>query len=290
MPERSNADGVVSLAYKDILVHLDGTPEDEIRLAHAEWIASQSEGHLTGIFTNILPDYRAYPGELGAVAIVEFETEIREQGRRIQAKLAERFARLGVANTLRKIEAAAGLLWPKMATEARWADLFVATCPYGSDSSRRWDQGVESVLFGGGRSVYLVPEDIKPRDAVRTVLIGWTDSREAARAVAEAQPFLKKASRVEIIWVQTSKREDRSAEILSDIATHLHRHGANVTTSAVPAEGESPADVLLRAADRMSADLIVTGAYGHSRLREWLVGGMTFDLVTRSKLPLLMAH
>jgi len=177
-----------------------------------------------------------------------------------------------------------------VAREARWSDLFIASCPVGEAAVTRWRRMIETALFQGGHGVYLVPPGVKPREAIRTVLVGWVDAREAARAVAEALPLMTAATTTELVSVE--EPDDGllgGAEALADIATHLARHGVTVR-ARVLASDRAAAGALLEEAHRVSADVIVTGAYGHSRLREWILGGVTRDLIEASDLPIFMAH
>ena len=286
-PQNASAQTIVG--YKDIMTHLDGSPEDEIRLGHAEGLAALFGAHLTGIYTNMLPEAIAYSAELGTSAIYELEQRLRQQGEAKAKKLVERFTRLGVANEVRKFEDLPGFLRHSVAREARWADLFVVSCPRDTDD-RQWGPMVESVLFESGHGVYLIPPGRLVRDAIRMIVIGWVDSREAARAVTEALPLLRLATAVHIVGVKETKNEAASSAPLSDIAAHLDRHGVATTINMAPASDKSVASVLLDEAHRVSADLIVTGAYGHSRFREWLLGGATRELLQNSDIPLFMAH
>jgi nucleotide-binding universal stress UspA family protein len=125
---------------------------------------------------------------------------------------------------------------------------------------------------------------------MRTILVAWVDSRQSARAVAEAMPLIAQASQVHVVTVREQAHGRMGgAEVLADITAHLTRCGASVTANALQTE-TTPADALLDEARRISADLIVAGAYGHSRFREWVLGGVTADLLTSSPLPLLLAH
>src|SRR5579863_1462899 len=128
---RKEAEAKLIAGYKDIMTHLDGTAEDEVRLAHAEALATVFGAHLTGVYTNRLPDIADYSSPTAAMAYVELENQLRNDGEVVRKRLAERFERLGVSNELRKIEAMPGGLDRAVATEARWADLFVASCPRG---------------------------------------------------------------------------------------------------------------------------------------------------------------
>jgi nucleotide-binding universal stress UspA family protein len=136
----------------------------------------------------------------------------------------------------------------------------------------------------------LVPEEFKPREAVDTVVIGWINTREAARAVADALPLLRRATSTRIVCVREAFASTARIAGLADIAAHLGRHGASVSFAGVVEEPRDAATIILEQAHSFSADLIVTGAYGHSRLREWILSGVTRDLINQSDIPLLMAH
>jgi len=275
--------------YRDIITHLDATPADEVRLSHAETIATLFGAHLTGIYTNMLPEAIGYAAEMGAAAIIEMEQRLRQQGVDRAAILAERLTRLSVASELRKIEELSPVLRASVAREARWADLFIASCPRDSDD-RKWSTMIETVLFEGGHGVYLIPPGLKARDAIRTIMVGWVDTREAARAITEAMPLLRLATTVHLLGVREYASEAAALASLSDIAAHLARHGVKTSINVKHASDKSVANALLDQAHRVSADLIVAGAYGHSRLREWLLGGATRELLELSDIPLLMAH
>lgn len=291
-PSRGIADGapLQIVGYRDVIVHLDGTTEDEFRLAHAEAIAARFKAHLTGLYTNPLPDIGLYAGEFGGTVIGEISDAARRQGDAVQARLRRRFARLDVGNELRRLENIPVLLDGEVANEARWADLFVASPPYGAAELQRWGATIERVMMDGAHAVYFVPQGIKQRRDLRTVVVGWVNTREAARAVAEAMPLLATAKTVHLVSVREPGRGRMGgAEAMADIAAHLDRHGIDTTISVLP-DTAAPAAVLLAEAHRISADLIVAGAYGHTRLREWIFGGTTYDLLRGSDLPILMAH
>lgn len=279
----------IRAAYRDIAVHLDGSPEDECRLAWAEALAVSHAARLTGIFTNMLPDPALFAGDFGVSAIGQLTDTVIEEGSVVETRLNQRFGRLGPANELRRLDAFPGMLEQAVATEARWNDLFVASSPRDGEEAR-WRTMIESVMFDGGRGLFLLPPKVELRSAIRTVLIAWVDSRQSARAVAEAMPLIARASQVQVVTVsEEAHGRMGGAESLADITAHLARHGAKVTANALQTQ-TAPGDALVDEAIRISADLIVAGAYGHSRFREWILGGATEDLLTESPVPLLMAH
>jgi len=279
---------------KDVLVHLVGNAEDELRLAHAEAIASATAARVTGLFTNLLPDLVPItPMDGGAAAagvLAELDAEARRTGEQVQQRLAGRFARLSVPNEVRRLDGTPGRLANLATSEARRSDLFVAQRPYDDSGAASWNDLFEAVLFGGGRSIYVVPPKRRPSDAFRRVLIAWRDSRETARAVAEAAPFIEKAARTSVLVVDPDEAASGSSSLDLDIARHLERYGTDVEVNLVGSDGRAVSEVILDQAHRMSADLVVMGGYGHSRARQWILGGTSRDMLERSDLPLLMAH
>lgn len=278
---------------KDLMVHLDGTPEDEVRLAHVEAVVAATGAHVTGLFTNALPDYATVmPIEAGAAAVsvvADIEEQLRREGDTIGVKLSERLARLPVPTELRRIDERPANLARLAARQARWADLFVATCPYRKDASDDWAELVEAVLIESGHGLMLIPPGAPARDAIRRVVIGWRDCREAARAVAEALPLIAHSTRTDVIYA-ISKDDEEVARSADDLAAHLDRHGAKVEIHPVDRGSRMPGEILMEQARQWSADLIVMGGYGQSRLREWLWGGTTREVIAATDIPLLLAH
>jgi nucleotide-binding universal stress UspA family protein len=125
------------------------------------------------------------------------------------------------------------------------------------------------------------------REDVRNVVIAWKDTRESARAISEAMPFLTSAANARIVTVDAERCPGDAA---IDIAAHLDRQGVKVEITPIESAERTVAEILLDEAHKMSADLIVMGAYGHSRVREWILGGATREMLETSDVPMLMAH
>lgn len=276
---------------KDIMVHLDGSPEDEIRLEYGQVLASAGQAHLIGVFTNLLPDLSiAMPFDGGAAAVVQIVTEMEEQARKdgdaTSKRLAERLTGLQVPTAMRRFDETFGTMSIKVAEQARYADLFVATRPYGVGDTADWLDLVEAVLFGSGRGLLIVPPGCRQSGSIRTVLVAWNGSREAARALGEGMGFIQNASRTTALMIDPKAE----AGMGQDIERHLARHGVTAEIVAVESRGRRVADVVLDEARRVSADLVVMGGYGHTRLREQVFGGATLDMLTISDRPVLLAH
>jgi nucleotide-binding universal stress UspA family protein len=275
---------------RDVMVHLDGSPEDEVRLDHGQSLASAARSYLIGMFTNPIPDLAiAMPVDGGGAAMVQVLTEMEERARKegdaVAQRLAERLAGLQVPAELRRVDAAPASLAGKVTQEARCADLFLATRPYGNTGTPEWANLVEDVLFGSGRALLVIPPGHRP-EPIGTALIAWNGSREAARALREGMDIVARATRVIVLIVDP----ERDTKPWAEVERHLSHHGVNA--QIVPAEsgGRPIAQVILDGARAVSADLVVMGGYGHTRLRERVFGGATMDMLTRSEMPILMAH
>jgi nucleotide-binding universal stress UspA family protein len=275
---------------KDIMVHLDGSPEDEIRLEHGQAFASAVQAHLIGIFTNQLPSLTvAMPMDGGAAAIqvlTELEEQARTDGDTTAKRLTERLASLQVPSELRRFDETSGALSGKVVEQARCADLFIATRPYGEAKTPVWSDLVEAVLFGSGRALLLVPPGRHRQGPIQNVLVAWNGSRESARALREGLEFIEQAARTVVLVVDPPTDGVPRA----DLKAHLAHH--NVVAEVITTESgdRAIADVILKEARCISADLVIMGAYGHTRLREQVFGGATRDMLTASESPILVAH
>jgi len=276
---------------RDVMVHLDGSPEDDMRLEYAQTLASGEGGHLIGIFTNLLPDLSiAMPIDGGAAAVVQVVTELEQQARKdgdvTAGRLTDRLAGFQIPAELLRFDEPPGAMSVRVAEQARYADLFVVTRPYGAGDTPVWLDLVEAVLFGSGRGLLVVPPGYHQPEPIRTVLVAWNGSREAARALAEALGFIRDADRTVVLLVdpKTDAGMDRHIE------RHLARHGVTAGIVKVESQGRGVADVVLDEARRISADLVVMGGYGHTRLREQVFGGATLDMLSIADRPILLAH
>lgn len=148
----------------------------------------------------------------------------------------------------------------------------------------------EAIIFGSGRPTLVLPESAPSRPfELNTVVVAWDFSRSAARAVADAIPVLEKAKRVRIVTVTNEKVID-TKHSSEELAKNLARHGIDVILDRVDAAGRPIGDVLTRVVASCNADLLIMGAYGHSRFREFVLGGATRSMLSEPPLPILFSH
>ena len=147
---------------------------------------------------------------------------------------------------------------------------------------------IEAALFDSGRPVLIVPYIHRGGVKFDRIMVCWDGSRGAARAIGDAMPLLERANAVEVVIVGD---RPKSREIPgADIAQHLARHGANAEVREIVAPDVDPANVILSHAADSSADFIVMGGYGHSRFREFVLGGVTRSILSSMTVPTLMSH
>ena len=274
---------------KDVITWLDGSVSDEVRLAAVLDIVRQFKGYATGLFFNILPPPPApIDGDLtGAVGIAALMDQARASGDdgKDDRRPIKAVRRSHQASQLRHLESD---IADVAVREARCADTFVLIRPNGSQDP---DRLVEGILFGSGRHILLVPEVERPKSIVfDRVLVAWNASRKSTRAVAEAMPYLRIAKDVSVVMVADEHRKKMEGIEGDAIKKHLKPHGVAAEFHRVKCSNGNVGETLLSEAKKARSDLIVLGAYGHTRLREMLLGGVTYHLMHNSPVPLLMAH
>lgn len=268
----------------DVMVWLDGGAYDEIRLAAVADMACQLETRVViGLYLNVLP----LPGPILGEATAEIVEHARETGDVVEEALIARLAMLDRMVEIRRFDVLPNDVARIAAREARSADTFVALRPNGEMDP---EQLVEGVLFGSGRNVYLVPDTERPKIAFDRIMVAWNGSREAARALAEAMPFLRKAESVSVIVATGETPTDEEAVMGIDAVKHLRHHGIEASLHRITCRAGEVGPQLMAEAERRKANLIVMGGYGHMRLRERLLGGVTYSLLHEAPIPLLMAH
>jgi nucleotide-binding universal stress UspA family protein len=268
-----------------IMVYVDPAQQAEEQVRVARSIADKFDASLTGISA-----FAVEPDFVAEGVIIEETTP--EDLKRMKSALAEKeqWFRQIAGLPKERVEWRWQVEKPTvfLANEARSADLVVIKGKQDRIDPYHLIDPAEAILRMG-RPVLLVPDRVHELQAER-ILVGWKDTREARLAIRDALPFLTRASEVAVIEICTSDQQDVARRRVRDVAQYLQSHGAKCRTDVRVYTAESDAHQLIRLAKEDGADLIVTGAYGHSRLGEWVFGGMTKDLIGEAPVCLLMSH
>jgi nucleotide-binding universal stress UspA family protein len=275
------------VSYSTLMVHLElGKPNAGL-LAVAGDLAERFHAHVTGIAA-CQPMQFVYG--MGYVSADYFERDMADLRKESQAAESEfRSALQGRAGSLEwRSTVEFGALSGHIAHEARSSDLIITSVESGGlfEASRLVNTG--DLIMQVGRPVLVVPQGPKAL-ALAQVLVAWKDTRETRRAVLDALPLLKKAARVTLAEIAVEDRLPLARKHLEEVAGWLGRHGVKAEGRALLSTGED-ASQLYAIAREQGADVIVAGAYGHSRLREWVLGGVTRDLLLRTDLCALVSH
>ncbi|PWC36424.1 universal stress protein [Azospirillum sp. TSO35-2] len=279
------------MALKDFLVVVDDAPASAARLDLAARLAVRADAHLTALYAvndMVLPGYIE----------VEIPQEVRDTRRHVRKEQNERMV-AAFDDAMRHHGLTDRSEWLSVegdptiaaAVHGRYADLVVVGQP---DPERDRDLPVAQpadLLFECGRPMLVVPYAGRFATVGERVLVGWNGSREAARAVGDAMPLLATAKRVLVMAANPKPGPNGLGdEPCADIARHLSRHNCRVEATHIATDVVEPGDTLLNMAADESCDLLVMGAYGRSRLRELVLGGMTRFMLQHMTIPVLMSH
>jgi nucleotide-binding universal stress UspA family protein len=274
---------------KDIVVNLSVGEKPGPACAYAVSLAAAFNAHLAGIaflYDPIVPISGA--GYIPADVIDAQERENEQATRATLDQFNAACARAGVSAEPLTLTASYGGVGEQFGRIARRFDVAVVGQAE-PETSAVEEIIAESALFESGRPVIVVPYIQKAPLKLDNVMVCWDGSRAAARAIADAMPLLGKSGRVEVVIV-TNERGKQDEIEGADIGAHLARHGLNVEIRRTALGDIDVADVLLSHAADAGSDLIVMGGYGHSRLREFVLGGVTRSILRSMTAPILMAH
>ena len=274
---------------KDIVVNLTIGVERDAAANYAVSLASIFKAHLVGVAF-------VYDPKVSANLIVGIPAELIEAQRAATKHLANeavvRFEALakqaGVMTESQMIDVAPGHVGDTFGRLARSFDLSVIRQAEPNKAEQEVPI-IEGALFESGRSVIVVPYVQTQGAKFNCVMVGWDGSRAAARAIGDAMPVLERAKMIEVFTVVAGPTKNTELPGI-DIGQHLSRHGLKVEVKRIPAEGINVPEAILSHAADISADFMVMGGYGHSRLREYVLGGATRGILASMTLPTLMSN
>ncbi|NQW10064.1 MAG: universal stress protein [Alphaproteobacteria bacterium] len=279
------------MPLKNLLVHLDLRKAAGKRADAAIALAAAHDAHLTALLTAMTPSFPGYvaiaiPDEVRAQTEAEIRRSLAliEQSFRNKAEAAgikyEAHTEVGVASPL-----------GSLVLNSRYFDLTILGQADPSEPVLGENSLAEDAVLSCGRGVLVVPYVGASKGFGQRVMVAWDASREAARAVADAMPLLERAEAVTIATVSAGESRHGHGRLpATDIATHLARHGIAVDVKNFIDIEIGVANTLLSRIADQGVDLLVMGAYGHSRLREVILGGVTQNILKTMTVPVLMSH
>ncbi len=276
------------MTYKTILVHMDTGERAATRLAFALEIAGRANAHLVGLHAVSAPRIPAY-------AAVEGGDRMREYQEKALAELAARaratFDRIARSSGYPSLEwrESQGDAAEVVPLHARYADLVILGQSNGAEATGVEADFVDRVLLAAGRPALVIPYAGTFKEVGTRVLVAWNASREATRAVTDALPLLQQADEVNVVAFNPDGSPHGEVPG-ADIALFLARHGVKVTVSHERGRDIDVGNLLLSRAADMDVNLIVMGAYGHSRMQELILGGATRTILQSMTAPVLMSH
>lgn len=273
------------MPLKDILIVVS-SPSETAAFAAAEALSKQAGAHVTCLQLVQIPD--------PAIAAAGFTTGIwaealdktRERAERDRLDIAKRLAAFESPTEMRQAEGALGALSAEVALSALHKDVTIMQRPEDGAMTEIF----EAALFGSGRPVLVAPPRWDGTGIGRRVMVAWRANREAARALGDAAPFLDAADQITVVAVGGGAAYEGDTFAGYDISGHLARHGWKVALRQPDSFGRTTEDALVEGAQEFDADLIVMGGYGHSRAREFILGGVTRSLVRTAPIPILISH
>lgn len=277
------------MPLRDLMIVADNSEESVATFDYAAAIARDQEAHLVVLYpVPTLPPAMYMGIEYSTDWLSAVADNIREDAEQSRERLESRARELGIDIEWRSEEGEPSRV---AAQYSRYVDITVMTQSGGEHESDGLRALSEYFVLESGRPVIQVPYIGAPAAAPRHVVVAWDGSRTATRALHDAMPLLSRTEKVELLTIHHGHRDDDSHEIAAiDISAHLSRHDVNVEARLLVADDIDASDLLLSHVSDSGADMVVMGAYGHSRLRELVLGGMTRGILRSMTVPVLMSH
>jgi nucleotide-binding universal stress UspA family protein len=286
------------MSYKTILLHVNDERRLPGLLKAATTLATQHHAHLIGL--SVVPPIFIPPASDIAISIPSVIDAHRDAYRLEEKRMktvfdtatSEAAAPGAFTAEWRSVDAghlASGI--QVMMPVARTCDLIIASQVDQDWSSSTMLDFADELATDSGRPVLVIPNKPRAGFATRRILVAWNGRREATRAVFDALPMLKKADDVSVIWIDPQKDTDDAGDLpAADLCAALSRHGVKCGEGACVSPKLSAGETLLFEATKLGWDVLVMGCYGHSRLREFILGGASRHVLSKMTMPVLMSH
>ena len=278
------------MGYKTLSVIVTDQTADSATLNAAMELATREDGHLDVYCLGVDPTrYEPMPAGSAVAVLQNGASEARARADELAAWAGETLGPMPNASVEPIIVPQMGID-VGLARNARYSDLVICSKPYGRHVGPLQVTVLEAVLFGSGAPVLVVGHDMSFSKPPHRIMLAWDESPEALTAARQALPMLKAADRVEVVMVDPPSHSAERSDPGGGLCMMLSRHGIAAEVSILARTLPRVSDCLARFAREHDCDLITMGAYGHSRLREAMLGGPTRDMLEAAEVPLFMGH
>ncbi|UXU76371.1 MULTISPECIES: universal stress protein [unclassified Paracoccus (in: a-proteobacteria)] len=277
------------MAYKTILTVLTSASQKQ-QLEAAIALARQQDAHLDVFCLGVDHTQSGYY-YAGASAYVFQEAidKAMQAAAELEQKVSARLTNEDIRWSVDSAVAQVGGLTTLIGMRARYSDLVLLNRPYGPDATPDAEAVTEAALFEGGAPVLIAPDGLE-RPFGRRILIAWNQSNEAMTAVRRALPLLIAADAVEITVIAPSPHGPERSDPGGALCQMLTRHGVKAEIAVLAKTEPQISDMIIRRVTEIGADMVVMGAYGHSRFRQAILGGATRNMLEKAQVPVLMAR
>jgi len=279
------------MAYKSLLTVITDTGTAKPALKRAIALAHAEDAHLDVLCIGVDCTQTAYY-YAGASAVFQQEAieKAKENSIKAEAFANEMLSKEDINYSVDKAVAQLAGLGRLVAHRARFNDLVILPRPYGKGCGQEQETIVEATLFEGQVPTLIVPPKSKANIEAKRIIVAWNESSEAMAAVRAAMPALIAADSVNIVVIDPPQHGPDRSDPGGALSQMLSRHGVKAEITVLAKTMPRVSDVLLRHGRDMNADMLVMGAYGHSRFREAILGGATRNMLENAQIPVLMAH
>lgn len=279
------------MAYKSLLTVLTDTQSATAPLSEMIALAQSLDAHAEALCLGVDRTQTGYY-YAGANAMILQETLARAstEASDVLAHANSVLAKSGVRWSAEDGVAQLSDLGRHVAHRARFSDLVILPRPYGEDRGTEAEPIVEAALFEGHAPVLVVPDELTPMTQPKSIVVAWNESVEAMTAIRKALPFLMAADIVRIVVIDPPQHGPERSDPGGLLSQMLARHGVNCEIDVLSKTMTRVSDILNRHATDTGSEMIVMGAYGHSRFREAILGGATRNMLEQAQVPVFMAH